>query len=1010
MEATVSTPAADKRALLAELVRSGVAPFPLSYGQRSLWFMNQLRPEASVAYNMPLAWVLPADVDLSALRRAFVLLVERHASFRTTYDHVRGTPVQRVGRTAELDFRVLDAPDDLPALLDGEMRRRFDLRNGPVQRVVVIRRPADPPVLLWVVHHIAFDYWSHFQLLRELGTAYTAFARGRAPRLPTLGTTYADFVGWQAAMLRGPEASGLTRYWTELLTDAPPLALPTDRPRPANQTFAGSAVPLRLGAELSAKVADLASARGTTPYTVLLAAFQVTVAKAAGQEDFPLGTWTSGRSRPEFSDVVGYFVNPVVLRANLAGAPGFTEVLARAHRGVLAAVEHQDLPFPVVVEGLGVPRDPSRSPLFDVSFTLRASQLDELVRSDLVEDVSPLGAPSPGERGLLFQLDELTLSSFPLDQSTVRFDVEAELITVDGELSGLLRYNTDLFDRATMAWLAGNYVRVLEEVTADPSTSIGALTWVSRPAGEPRGEVGQVQAPSSRGPATDLVDTIIGVWLDVLGREPGEIGTDDDFFAMGGHSLAAIRVAMELQERCGLDISIADVFQHPTPAGLADRFAAPAATGPVPLPRTPGANHPLSYAQEGLWFQAQLAPDSPSYNAPHAFHLTGLLDVDALEWALGQVLARHEALRSSFPVTRDGPVQRIADPAACTLPVVDTDDPEAMIDEEFRRPFSLSAGPLVRLRLYRTAPDAHVLLVLVHHIVFDGWSAAIFWRDLCAAYRARVSGAAVSTEPPAVQMADYAVWERETLVGDRLDQLIRYWRDRLAGPEPKPLPTDFPRPRRPVFHGARYEFDLVTDVDQLCRSADATPHMVYLAAFQVWLAHRTGSTHVVSGSVVAGRTAAETAGVIGHFVNLLPIRTDLTGAATFTAAVRRVRQSVLDAYEHQDLPLTLMVKQLGTSGKLPFGVLFDYQDSRLLACDSATMPGITARRLEPPEGTAQFDLMLQLTDMAGSTHAALEYDTALFRPQRVAAMAEDLRHAVAGWVTEPDQPLMWQAR
>ncbi|WP_436762671.1 condensation domain-containing protein [Streptosporangium sp. V21-05] len=1010
METRAPLSPADKRALLARLMKSAAAPFPLSYGQQSLWFMDRMRREASVAYNMPFAWTVHDDADPGALRGAFEWLVARHPIFRTTYGHVKGTPVQRVAPEGGLDFRVASlAPgQDLADLLGAEAARPFDLERGPVLRVVLVRRPGAAPVLLWVTHHIAIDGWSLFLLLEELGQAYTALRNGAEPGVAPPAATYADFVAWQAAMLAGPDGARMEAYWTGLLADPPPvLALPTDRPRPADQGFQGSSYAFRLGAERSAAVSELAARGGSTLYTTLLAAFQVLLGRAAGQDDFLLGTWTSGRSRPEFSGVAGYFVNPVVLRADLSGDPGFSEVLGRTREAVLGALDNQDYPFPRLVERLGAHRDPSRSPLFDVAFTLRASQRGEIVRvassesPESPEAVSPLGASSAGERGMLLRLGELALSTYPLDQRTVRFDVELELVAADGEISGLLRYDTGLFDEATIAWLAEGYLRVLDFAAEDPGRPVGAVPWQPRPGVVTRDGVPAAEA--GRAPA-GLLEAVTGIWSEVLGLDPGEIAPDDDFFDLGGHSLAAVQVAMRIQDRLGVEVSISDVFHHLTPAELAGWLAGPTGTGPRPVPRTPGATYPLSHAQESLWVLNQLAPKSPAYNAPHAFRLRGPLDVEALEWAIGRVTARHESLRTTFTMTRRGPVQRVADPAPVPLPVVETADAAGLVLEEYRRPFDLAMGPLLRPVLYRVSPTEHVLLVLVHHIVFDGWSTAVFWRELCAFYRLRVEGGA---EPaaPGVQYVDFAVWERESLTGDRLAGLVDYWRERLAGSKGTALPTDLPRPRRPLFQGAQHAFDLPVDVRELCRATDTTPHMVYLAAFKVWLARRAGTRDVVVGSVVSGRSRTEVADLVGHFVNTVAVRTRLGGTRTFAEVVGRVRQSLLGAYEHQELPLSRLTAELGMGRGTPFDVLFTLHDRRLLESADDGLPGVAAERLFTPLGTSQFDLALEVTDLGGSARAVLEYDTALFRPETVAAMAAELERWITALVTGPDLPL-----
>jgi non-ribosomal peptide synthetase component F len=1000
---------AARRALLARLAGSGAAPFPLSYGQRAHWVISQTGGQANAASNVPFAWTVHGEVDLDALERSFAWLVARHAIFRTTYRHIKGTPVQQVHPSGGLEFSVTDLGGrDLPALLTAEAARPFDLASGPVTRVIVVRRADEPPVLLWVTHHIAIDGWSLFQAIDELGHAYAAYARGAEPALAPPRAGYADFVSWQAAMLAGPTGKRQESAWLDLLdAPVPSLALPIDRARAPGQTFSGCSHAFCLGADRSAALRRLVARGEGTLNTILLGAYQAILGRVAGQETFLLGTFATGRSRPEFGEVIGYLANPVVLRVDLTGDPSVGEIAARARAGMLHALDNQDYPFSLLVQRIGTGRDSSRSPLFDATFTLRSSHRGEILRADEGTSASPLGAPSAGERGMRLALGGLHLITHPVEEAYVRFDLGMELISAEGEVSGLLRYNADLFDPATVAWLADGYLRVIDTMLADQRVPLSAIELLDRPT--PAGVAPHPVEPAEPTPAApaELVEAIAGIWDEVLDHPVGGIGPDDNFFRRGGHSLAAVKVTLRLQEELGFDVSIADLFEHATPARLAAWIAAPAtgAAGPVPVPRTAGEAYPLSHAQESLWILQQLAPSSVAYSAPHAFRLRGPLDVAALEWALNQMIARHETLRTSFHATRQGPTQRVADPAPLRLPVVDTTDAMRLIIDEYGRPFTLSAGPPLRPVLYRISPDEHVLLLLVHHIVFDGWSTAIFWRELCAFYRAR-HGSGGTPPPLPLQYVDYALWERRELTGERLRDLVGFWRATLAGAVPAPLRTDFPRPRRPLFQGRQQAFYLPVSAGPLCQRLDVTPHMVFLSAFQVWLARQVGRSDVTVGSVVSGRSRAEVADLIGHFVNIVPIRSRLDSDLTFAETVDRVRAGVLLAYQHQELPLSRLVDELKMAPARPFDVLFTLVDLRLLESADDRLAGVEAERVVPPLGTAQFDLALEVTELGESARAVLEYDIALFRPDTVAAMAADLRQTIVALLQEPDVPIV----
>ncbi|HEX2080073.1 MAG TPA: condensation domain-containing protein, partial [Longimicrobium sp.] len=337
-------------------------------------------------------------------------------------------------------------------------------------------------------------------------------------------------------------------------------------------------------------------------------------------------------------------------------------------------------------------------------------------------------------------------------------------------------------------------------------------------------------------------------------------------------------------------------------------------SGIVPRAHPDGA--PLSFAQERLWFIDRLEPGRPTYNIHVAWRLGGALDEAALERALGEIVRRHEALRTTFREVDGSPVQVIAPFGGFTLPVEDLSglgeaDREVEVrrraTEEAMRPFDLTAGPLFRAGLLRLGGESRVLLLSMHHIVGDGWSLGVLFRELSALHAAYRQGRESPLPELGVQYADYAVWQRERLRGERLERQLSYWRERLAGaPELLELPTDHPRPAVQTFRGASEGIalpgELLERLRTLGRSEEATLFMVVLSAFQVLLSKYSGSEDIVVGSPIAGRTRDEVAGLIGFFVNTLVLRTDLGGDPSFREVLRQVREVTLGAYEHQELP------------------------------------------------------------------------------------------------------------
>ncbi|HEU0053338.1 MAG TPA: amino acid adenylation domain-containing protein, partial [Longimicrobium sp.] len=412
-------------------------------------------------------------------------------------------------------------------------------------------------------------------------------------------------------------------------------------------------------------------------------------------------------------------------------------------------------------------------------------------------------------------------------------------------------------------------------------------------------------------PRTPVEEVLAGIWADVLRQE--RVGVEESFFELGGHSLLATRVVSRVREVLAVELPLRALFEGPTVAELARRVEEerrrelPVLPPVVPVERA-GAL-PLSFAQERLWFIDRLEPGSATYNLPAALRLAGALDEAALERALGEIVRRHDALRTVFTEMDGSAVQVVAPFDGFTLPVEDLSelseaDRAAALrrrtGEEARRAFDLSAGPLFRAALLRLGEEEHVLLLSMHHIVSDGWSMGVVLRELSALYAAYLAGRESPLPGLPVQYADYAVWQREQLAGEVLDRQLAYWRERLAGaPELLELPTDRPRPPVQTYRGAAVPVELSPELlerlQALGRSEGATLYMMLLGAFQVLLGKYAGSEDVVVGSPIAGRTRRETEELIGFFVNTLVLRTDLGGDPSFREVLGRVREATLGA-------------------------------------------------------------------------------------------------------------------
>ncbi|WP_435587113.1 amino acid adenylation domain-containing protein [Micromonospora aurantiaca (nom. illeg.)] len=431
--------------------RPSGAQVPLSYAQERVWFMDQLAPgEAAYHIAVPLRVRGPLDVD--ALRAALTGLADRHESQRTRFPaDADGRPTVVVADTADVPLTVVEASDEAAAqaLVDAAAAEPFDLAHGPLLRALLIRLAADDHVLFLAQHHIVGDGWSVDVLLRDLITLY----RGGEP--PALPIQYGDFAVWEAQELDGPQARAHVDYWKQRLAGITPLELPLDRPRPATQTYRGDFVEFQLDPAATEALNTLTRDSGGTLFMTLLAAYQVLLARHAGQDDFAIGASVAGRSAPELENVVGMFINMLPLRADLADDPTFAELLERTRRTVLDGFEHAEVPFAKVVHELGLPRDVSRSPVFQAMFVLQNYEMGRFTG--------------------VSRTDEVTFSWTPMELQATRFDFELHAVeTVDG-LWGKLVFNTDLFDRATVERMAQRWTTLLDAVVAAPDTPVSRL-------------------------------------------------------------------------------------------------------------------------------------------------------------------------------------------------------------------------------------------------------------------------------------------------------------------------------------------------------------------------------------------------------------------------------------------------------------------------------------------------------------------------------------------------------
>ena len=590
-----------------------------------------------------------------------------------------------------------------------------------------------------------------------------------------------------------------------------------------------------------------------------------------------------------------------------------------------------------------------------------------------------------------------------------------------------------------------------------PLTTSGKIDRLALPAPERNPETEQAYVA----PRSALEEVLSTIFAEVLLLE--RLGVRDNFFELGGHSLMATQIASRMREAFRVEVPVRKIFEEPTVEGLAQallesegeqiertaqlllklsslsdeeagKLAHPvekdispemSSHKEVSEPRERPTAHvtktaPLSFAQQRLWFLDQYEPENILYNIPAAIRLHGALDVTALERSLNEILKRHEALRTTFAVVDDGPVQVVHEARDFSLTVVELRGfslekreatARALANEEARKPFNLAEGLLLRIKLLKLAEDDHMLLITIHHIISDGWSIKVLIREVGELYQSYANGCEATLPDLSMQYADFAVWQRSWLQGERFEEQLSYWRTQLADAPPLlELPTDKLRPTFKRFHGADVPVslskELSEDIRQLSRRQGATLFMTLLAAFSALLYRYSGQHDILIGTPIANRNRAETESLIGFFINTLILRTRFAEQMTFRELLGQVRETALEAYAHQDLPFEKLVEELQPERTLShspiFQVMFHLQNA---ATEKLTLSGLSISQVEVETQTAKFDVTLSMAESKEGLAGRWNYNTDLFDAATVRRMAGHFERLLETAVSNPDEQI-----
>ena len=989
--------------------------YELSPLQQGL-LLHSMHDGAPDMYLSQHTYSIDGPLDTEALVRGWEAVAAAQPVLRTSF-HWQDTdkPLQVVHRGVSLPvYR-----HDWSGLDDGRQREQlrqlqaedravgFDPEIPPLQRLNVIRLGDGRHKVIWTYHHVLMDGWSVPCFLDEVMAQYRSLAFGAPP--PPAVPAFRDYIAW----LQRQDLQEAHDFWATTLANVLPCHVTQfRRPDPQRGTGAVGRRIVSLPPALTGGLRQAAGRHRVTFATMLQAVWAIVLQAYTGQREIIFGCVTSGRPAelPQVERMVGVFANTLPLRIAVPDDGDLGSWLRDLQSAYAAMRRYEYTPLAEIKKCAGAPGQQ----LFDSLLVLE--------NYSLTIDAST--GPDTAAEPMRLHVDSLY----------DKIDVPMMLTVAPDPVSEMhLLIHEERFEPGFLDDVLERVQRILETIITAERIASAVSAAGPRPVRQPE----PVPAPARERPsvltppATPEEEAIAAVYREVLGL--AEIDVTVSFFELGGDSLQAVRAVNRID---GATVAMHDA--NPSVRELARALAHAADNEPGSeiddeiaelerllaakraaktqrakpgriVPAARGGVLPCTHQQDGLWFIHQLDPTSTVYHVPHALRLHGALDVPALERAITRLMARHEALRTSF-TERDGLPRQVIGPAlaALELPVteIDADQVGQWAASEAHRPFDLATGPMFRVALARLAPDEHALVLVAHHIVADGWSAGILAEELAALY----TGGEAQLPPLEVQAADHAAWQRDWLDGAELDRQLSYWREALAGLPAVDFPTDRPRPAQPTGAGAGINRRLPDDLATAARAYARANRVSFLAVLQAVLLtvlHRyTGQDDLPIGSVFSGRTRAEIEPVIGFFANTLVLRTDAGGRPTFAELVKRCHTTVLNAIERQDVPFGLVVDALQPERVAGRNPLFQIGLILLPASvqGDVVLGDVVGEPIQITDNYSRFDIFVNVFDSDSRIDLGVEYSTEMFDVDRIERLLDHYITALANGLAAPATP------
>ncbi|GHO57926.1 non-ribosomal peptide synthetase/type I polyketide synthase [Ktedonobacter robiniae] len=950
---------------------------------------------------------LTGKLDIDAFKRAWQWELDRHAIFRTGFTWENRTePLQVALHHVPLaldqhDLRHLSPTEQssyLDRYMEEERKRGFDLVHPPLIRLALFQLEDKTYCFALTYHHILMDLWCHHFVVKEVFACYQAYSQGQSfhlePSLP-----YTEYIAW----LRKQDLTAAEHFWRQSLhgfihPTAPGREGQPGQPSNTREGHASQSLPL--APATMARLQQLARQQRFTLNTLFQGIWALLLSCYSGEEDVLFGVTVSGRP-PELAGVenmVGLCINTLPLRVRTAAHTLLWPWLTELQNYNLELRQYEYTPAGFIHAWSDIPAG------------------DALYESLLVIENFPESFSTMTELA-----DTLAISSSKLMGAQTRHAL-ALLVTPGENASVGCIYDEQRISQRMAQQILEHFRLLLEHVATDGNQPLGSLQKYIPEQQIPVLYPARVkQVTTSNLPRTNEEQLLAQIWQEVLGSE--QIDIHANFLEMGGHSLLATQLVSRIRTTFQVELPLRSFFESATIAGLAVLIAntphkpgllqgsIPVATRNQPLP--------LSLAQQRLWFLDQMYPQNSLYNITRALRIQGELHNEVLKLSIVEIIRRHEALRTTFPTINGEAVQKIAPLANLPWSEIDVRDLPgeeqeaqvvAQIQAETHEPMDLANGPLIRAVLVRLGDEDHLLIITIHHIIFDVWSEGVLVRELLALYQAFTSGQPSPLAELPVQYADFAVWQRQWLQGKVLDEQIAYWQRRLHNASALVLPTDHARQAFPSYKGAMQPFSIGQELSgalaHLSQQEGVTVFMTLLTVFMSLLRLYSGQTDIVVGTDIANRTRTETEQLIGFFVNLLVLRGDLSGNPSFIRLLQQVSDMVLNAYAHQDLPFEKLIEVLRLereSNQVSLTrVLFVFQNTPWV---ELKLDGLTFMPVSVEQDVTRFELAFFLWETPTGFMGTVNYSTDLFESATITRMISHFKTFLQRVCDQPDARL-----